>query len=225
MRSLKVALFLTLFVMAHRVATATPVILSPTAIVANTMGTFPCCGYNQVNMINQAGLLAAYTSGVTDFNTYLATNPLHTVDAFCCEWFSPDGVMSGSLTFDLGAIYQVDRVAAWADEFAGFGTTNVFSSLDNSAFTLVGTFTPTNHLSLAQGGPLTYGADVAALLVTNGRYIRFDISGPQVPRDYNGLGIGEVAFSVSTAVPEPTSLMLLGCGLFGIRRLRRRNVA
>jgi hypothetical protein len=59
----------------------------------------------------------------------------HTAQDGGYEWFSPEGVMSGSLTFDLGGLYLVDRVAAWADEFAGFGTTNVSTSLDGIACT------------------------------------------------------------------------------------------
>jgi hypothetical protein len=95
---------------------------------------------------------------------------------------------------------------------------------------LVGTFTPTNHPSLPEGGANQYGADVASLLVTQARYVRFDILGPQTPRLYDGLGIGEVAFSVTspdaTPVPEPQSLVLIatGLGLFGVMLVGRRHL-
>src|SRR5688500_8542461 len=84
-------------------------ILSPTDVINNTMGTFPCCSYTDDSIVNQSGLLTPFTSGVTDFDAYIAGSPQHTVEAFCCEWFSPDGVMSGLMTFGVGAVYLVDR--------------------------------------------------------------------------------------------------------------------
>ena len=205
---------------------ASPVILSPTAVTTNTMGTYPCCSYNELDMINRNGLISPFTSGVTDFSAYIATDPQHTVAASGFEWFSPADVTSGTLVFDLGTTYLVDRVAAWADEYAGFGTTNVWTSTDGIFFTAVGTFTPTNHPPA--GSTITYGADIALLTVSPARYVRFDILGPQTPREYEGLGIGEIAFSVSpaaTAIPEPSSMMLLAAGIGALARSRRRRTA
>ena len=216
-RPRRVSLILSMLASVAGAASASPVILSPAAITINTMGTYPCCGYTQLDIIDGNGLLTPFVSGTTDFDSYMAGNPQHTVNASGFEWFSPDGVMSGSLTFDLGSIYQVDRVAAWADEYAGFGSTIVFTSPDDIVFTMVGSFTPVNHPDVG-AGTTSYSPDVAALSTTTARFVRFDILGPQMPRDYDGLGIGEVAFSVTpaaSAVPEPASLLLLSTGLIG----------
>jgi hypothetical protein len=131
--------------------------------------------------------------------------------------------MSGFMTFDLGAAYLVDRGAVWADEFAGFGLTHVTTSLDGVSFGLVvAAFSPTNRPALSEGGPLTYGADLFAMTPTVARYVRFQIHGAQFPREYDGLGIGEVAFRVST-VPEPASAVLIALGVLAAARARSRR--
>jgi hypothetical protein len=47
--------------------------LDPTSVSTN-MGSLGS-GHGPVNAINQSGLSAGYTSGVADFDTYLAANP------------------------------------------------------------------------------------------------------------------------------------------------------
>jgi hypothetical protein len=57
------------------------VIVSPTAVLSNSLGTYPCCGYTIQSIRDQSGLTAGFASGTTDFDAYLSTNPRHTIAA------------------------------------------------------------------------------------------------------------------------------------------------
>ena len=57
---------------------------------------------------DQSGLDVGYTCGVTDFDTYIASGPVHT-DIFAgFEWFSEQGSNSASVTYDLGSVQGID---------------------------------------------------------------------------------------------------------------------
>ena len=92
------------------VATAS-VILSPTAVVGNTMGT---AGGTTTNIINQTGLSSGFVSGVTDFSTYLATNPIHATNSATNGWAGNSGPVLGDLDFNLGGIFQLNSLALWS---------------------------------------------------------------------------------------------------------------
>jgi hypothetical protein len=175
-------------------------------------------------LIDQSGLTAGFVSGVTDFDAYMAGNPRHTTLFSGFEWFSnPSGITSGFMGFDLGATYQIDRLAFWNDEFSGTGSLTVFIA-DNAAFvgaTNVGTFNPTNH---PQGG-LNYPADVFGFAPTSGRYVRLGFADcPQSDPLYQGCSAGELAFSVNAAqVPEPVALSLFALAAVGAAVRRRRR--
>src|SRR5690554_843628 len=49
---------------------------------------------------DQSGLNTRYESGVTDFDTYLASNPTHRYPYVGNEWFSNGGVSSVSVLYD-----------------------------------------------------------------------------------------------------------------------------
>ncbi|MES2460965.1 MAG: discoidin domain-containing protein [Armatimonadota bacterium] len=206
------------------------VILSPTAVLQNTGGNFNSyAGIGQT--IDQSGLSTKFTSGVTNFNSYIAGNPLHSTFYFGNEWFSSEGVTASTITYDLGAVYSVDRLALWNEEAAGINTLSVFTSTDPGlvTFTAVGNFTPTNNPD-----SIPYPAQVFSLLTTNARYVRLSVTGPQVPNDGTNLvGMGEIAFSTSAAVtpnavPEPSEWLAMGmagtsvCGLM-VRARRRKS--
>jgi PEP-CTERM motif len=174
---------------------------------------------------NQAGLLSGYTAGVTDFDSYLATNPLHTLTFSGNEWFGNSGTTAATVTYDFGALVSVDRLALWNEESSGIGTLNLLGSTDGLTFTSLGTYSPFDN-------PLAdYPAEVFSFGATSLRYARFEMSDcPQVnPGSFAACAIGEVAFRTAGAVPEPATwgMMLLGFGAIGgtLRRQRKSKVA
>jgi len=196
-------------------------ILSPTAIIQNTLGDRD--GFvDSGNIINGSGLATGFTSGVTDFDTYLSGSPSHTLVAVDNEWFASNAVTSGFLDFDLGADYTLDRVAIWNEDAAGVSRLEILTSLDSSfaVSTSHGFFSLTNNTR-----DVDYLADVLGLGgPVSARYVRFSILGAYSDEQgaANQASLGEVAFSVvTTDVPEPGTVGLMGLGLVGLG-LRRR---
>lgn len=201
---------------------AAAVILSPVAVVNTVPEFFPgCCAIGRT--IDQSGLSAGFTSGVTDFDTYTGTSPLHSI-SFGLEWFAPSGTFVQTIDYDLGASYLVDRAAVWNEESWGASTVDIFTSADNITYASVGTFGLTNHLVAS------YGADILNVSDSTARYVRFVVTGIPGPdgdgSDNTSVSLGEVAFSVGGArqVPEPASLALMGLGLAGLAAFRRRKL-
>jgi hypothetical protein len=195
-------------------AASAAVIFSPVAATASSEFAAP---YDIGNTIDRSGLFTPFVSGVTDFDAYVATNPMHTLIADNNEWFSANGATSAQMTYDLGAVTGIDRLALWNEEFSGFGTGRVSVSNDGIAFTSLLSINPVDSPSNQD-----YGVQVFALGSIAARYVRLDISGCPQP-DGNSLpvcGIGEVAFST---VPEPASIALFGLGLAGLGFSVRRR--
>src|SRR3989344_4834707 len=159
-----------------------------------------------VSTYDTYGLLDDYVSGETDFDTYMASNPLHVADfdisdggtTYYYEWFSEYGNPAATVSYVLGSVH---------------GTTWT---------TLASNITPTNHAFNTD-----YGADVLSWGTTSARYIKLEMSACPAGGSWIGCSIGEVAFNVSP-VPEPSSLAMtgLGLGLMGwVAASRRRKQA
>lgn len=199
---------------------AAQVIIAPVAAVIDSGGP----GSGSINdTFNQSGLSAGYTAGVTNFDSYIASNPTHTSAFAGNEWFGNFGTTTAVVTYDLGSAQTIDRLALWNEESSGIGLLSLLGSTDNVTFTALGTYSPVD-VPLAD-----YPAQVFSFAATSLRYLRFDMSGcPQPnPGSYQSCAIGEVAFrTAGIAVPEPASwaMMIGGLALVG-GALRRRKAA
>ena len=169
---------------------------------------------------DQSGLIIPYVSGVTNFDHYLLSGPTH-ITPFFFEWFGNEGSTTASVTYDLGQLHPINRVALWNEDDSGIGLLSLFGSSDGSSFfPLVQDVEPRNN---SQGH--AYGADVFGFSATALRYVRFDLSECPQPDilPFPACAIGEVAFAEAAAVPEPASAALLGLGLTAVAVMRRRR--
>lgn len=200
---------------------AQDVIVSPVSGVINSGGP----GFGLLShTFDQSGLSAGFTSGVTLFDTFLALNPTHTTTFSGFEWFSNSGTTSASVTYDLGSVMTIGRLALWNEESSGIGTLDLWGSVNGvDFFQLALGLNPTDHFAV------DYTADVFSWTAQDLRYVRFDMSDCPQPNvgSFDACAIGEVAFASTNGIvvetPEPATALLLLSGLAGIAFARRRD--
>ncbi len=199
------------------------VIRSPTSVISNSAGDYSAT-FSSSNMINQSGLSAGFTSGVTNFDTYIASNPTSTANDVN-GWDSPSNpIYPITIGFDMGAVYSLSRLALWNDASGSTADTQNFKvyTASNAAFTgatLVGSFT--NPQGVGGGGQDP--ATVFNLALTSARYVEL-----QIDSNYGNsvATVGEVAFATNgTSVPEPATLALTLAGVAAVAGIRRRRSA
>ena len=191
-------------------------IIAPTAATINAGGP----GFGPItNTIDQSGLSSTYVSGVTNFNSYIASNPTHSLIFSGNEWFSNQGTTSAQVTYDFGSVVTITALALWNEDASGIGKLKL-SAAGYGTFLNVSPF----------DGPINvdYPAQVFTFSAVTTQFVTFDMSKCPQP---NGTGflacaIGEVAFQVGNVVPEPATwaLMISGFGLAGLALRTRRRV-
>ncbi len=191
-------------------------IISPDSVFFNNAGEFQS-NTRVTNTIDQSGLSAGFTSGVTDFDAYFGS-PTHAMQFSNNEWWARNGVNRGTIIYDLGDVYTLDRLALWNEDAMGIASFELYTSLssDFSSFIDHGTFQPSDNAYAVD-----YEADIFNMIVGNARYVKLVMVGAG-----ETLGMGEIAFSANTAgnaVPEPATLMLFGLGLLGLAGINRKK--
>jgi hypothetical protein len=204
-------------------AGAVGIILSPTGATVNSGGTANLFGVplsNIADTYNQNGLTTGFASGSADFDTVVATSRQ---SKSAGEWFKdPLNGNASVVTYNLGSVYSIDRLALWNEDLTGINSFNLSYSTDGISFSsLASGLTPTNNPFGLTG---TYGADVFSFATTSAQYVRFE--GLSCP--FGACSIGEVAFASTQTkqVPEPSGIVgtsVLAIGLIGRKILKHRK--
>lgn len=214
-------------------ARAAGLIFSPVGGIVNSGGP----GFGSLaDTYNQNGLTTKFVSGATDFDAYLSLNPTHTTTFANNEWFSNYGTQSATVTYDLGSVRSIDRLALWNEDASGIGRLNLLYSTDNINFSsLASGLSPFDHPNS------DYRADVFSFAQTNARYVRLEASSCSQSNTsvvFAACAIGEVAFSIGNvatsvpnrfaanasvpAVPEPFTIMGTLIGSTAVLKIRKR---
>ncbi|MEM1129696.1 MAG: hypothetical protein AAGH83_04140 [Pseudomonadota bacterium] len=195
-------------------------IVAPVQIQNEPSGNL--AGFPVVNLINQDGLLAPYSPGVTDFDAFTAA-VWHKDPSFAGNggFASPSNfVTTYDFLMDFGAVTRLSRLALWNDTSTqGVGHLTVFASnADYSVRLSLGRFEAFNFL------PGFVAAQVFDFVDASSQY--FVVRATAQDRAQNSLNFGEFAFEETLApIPVPAAFLLLGTALaaLGMCRAARKG--
>jgi hypothetical protein len=176
--------------------------VSATSNMGNLFGT-------PNSLIDQSGLSATYTSGVTNFATFTSTATHNFISpSINSSWASGGGNPTGDVTFDMGSLVTLDKIAVWnwgLSDPVNLKDFTLFSD-DNSAFTSatnLGSFTVS-----ASANPFAFPAQVFSFASTTDRYFRMSITANYGHATITGFG--EVAFQQGVSTPSSVTPELPG---------------
>ncbi len=188
----------------HYTHAASPVMLSPIAVIGTDLGTFSTTA-DVGKMIDQSGVEVPFVSSVTLFDTYFAKPEkafAQSGDGGVHNWQSSlmfDLEPHGYVDFDLGASYTIAKLGIWNRSVKNLKIT-VRETLDGPQ-QAGGSFTLINRLNF----PFSYAADVLTLSQPlRGRYVRLVVDTVYPIAQGVSFGyaiIGEVIASVTGAQP------------------------
>ncbi|HZO51990.1 MAG TPA: PEP-CTERM sorting domain-containing protein [Bryobacteraceae bacterium] len=197
-------------------------IVQPTAI-SSPQGSLNTPGYELTQIVNQSGLSAGYTSGVTDFATYLgsATHDSGTDPTINTGFTNTGGGFPQQITFNLGSVISIAGLGFWATSNAGTVTQfRLFTDIDGDPTNGVGVQLGGTFNALPNGGTAGPG-QVFSFGATSTQFIHLYVDNTQLGTGAIP-GIGEVAFDAAAQVPEPATTALVLMGLAGIALRRKR---
>lgn len=173
------------------------------------------------------GILPSFTSDVDDFVDYTTqVNTPEFDDGGGHTWFSNDNLNSlkssgdNYLNFDFGTERTIEGIAYWGvdNSLGSIRDFTIFTSIDNVVFVDTGEPDLTFGTgTISPSNPVV----VQDIVDISTRYLRLQIDSIN-GGDSQFVGIGEIAFN-ATAVPEPSSLAILGVGACAFAARRRRR--
>jgi hypothetical protein len=192
--------------------------LQPASVSTNMGETFPVR-----HTIDQSGLFPRYTHLVSNFDSFIASNPTANHQFGLAVWSSQFNVRTGNLDFDLGGQYIVGAMALWNLGTADPSSLHHFNIWvdDNSSFSSpekVDEFTASNSL----GTDSAVGAQVFTFAPVSASFVRIEVIDTWDPSSF-GTGFNEVMFATPVPEPEIYAMLLAGLGLVGFIGRRRKN--
>jgi len=146
--------------------------------------------FSFANTINQSGLSVGYTSGVTDFDTYIALRPTQSGNNSIIGHTEQNPPVN--IDYDLGASYPLLRLAFWNNRFSGASGVRSMEirtsqTADFSLTFLAGTLSPDDD---------TANLQVFNLAASTARYVRVRVVSRAGPNG-SGTAFGEIAFGTA----------------------------
>jgi hypothetical protein len=166
-----------------------------------------------INLINQSGLSATYTSGVTDFNTFMSST---THDSDCGDncWANvPNVIFPINLDFSLGGVFNIEGLGLWNySDTLGLNQFELFAANDSS-------FTGAISLGVfnanVEPSPSSASGQIFSFASTQASHVRIKINSNY--GSTSQVAIGEIVFEQSVnEVPEPSTLAVFTLALMGL---------